>query len=823
MCNNESNYYDLCISCNTELDYVGVNYTIYPYPKNQYLNCHKSTDPLLKNFYYNSTLKQYRPCYKTCKTCSKEGNDFFHNCDTCKSGYRLKPFGDDVSNCVANCSYFLRNAYEQYKCLKSFPCPEDAPYMIEDKKACVYSCEKEIEYNLLYNGKCVRSCPDDTTLVGNTCKVNENAPKVEVSTFYSNGNVTEEVGNLVESYSQEFNYTNNYVAMYQNKNYSIAIYKNMSCISELSLDMPLIDFQNCYTKIQSIYNITQDLIIAIVDRLDQDNPNTSYSIYHPISGEKLDAATICKNEPISIIENHKIDKNDPEYELKMSLIKQNINIYNSDDSFFNDICFYFNNSKKRDIALSDRLKYLYQDTNLCDKGCKQVNFDLSTQRATCDCNYNDIETEEKKYNELIKNNEILDAFAGDFIEFINTSNIFIVKCYKYIFKFIDDSIGAIISLIYLCLNIIFTLLYYLYDLNQVKLYIYSLTEGYISYLNKQKNGPPKRKSHKMSVNENIAFKNNLIDKETTSIKVDNSNVIIYNDKHKKIKSGTMKLNNKLKKGSLNSIKIPSINKNKNGKNQSITEKISKKDEEDYQNHNRKDTKFIEEYLATSLDDLEYDDAIAKDDRGFCQYFCEQFIEKQDIAFTFFTSDPILPRSIKILLFMFNLFLNFVINALFISDDYISILYHLDEDDTIFSFLVRSLDRLITTTIVGEVIEHIISFFFVQESKIKGFFRREKNDISALRQNMIQFINELKCRYLSFIILSFSIIIISFFYLLCFNYVYPYTQIEWIKTSITVIIIRQILSCLVIFLEAVFRFLSFKANSEKLYKISRILN
>ena len=89
--------------------------------------------------------------------------------------------------------------------------------------------------------------------------------------------------------------------------------------------------------------------------------------------------------------------------------------------------------------------------------------------------------------------------------------------------------------------------------------------------------------------------------------------------------------------------------------------------------------------------------------------------------------------------------------------------------------------------------------------------------------MIQFIKELKNRYLSFIILVFFIIIISFFYLLCFNYVYPYTQIEWIKTSVTVIVIRQLLSCLIIFLEVVFRFLSFKIQSEKLYKFSRVLN
>ena len=820
MCNKESNDYDLCISCNTELGYANVNYTIYPYPKNQYLNCHKSTDPLLNNFYYNSSLNQYRPCYKTCKTCSQEGDDFLHNCDTCKSGYRFKPFGSEIKNCVANCSYYSRNSYGQYKCLKSFPCPEEVPYMIEDKKACVFSCEKEVEYNLLYNGKCVKTCPSETILEGNICKVNENVAKVEKSTFYSNGNITKEVGNLVETYSQEFNYTNNYVAMYENKNYSIAIYKNSSCISDLSLDIPLIDFQNCYKKIQSIYNITQDLIIAIVDRLDQDNPNTSYSIYHPISGEKLDAETICKNETISVIEKLSIDKDDPEYELKMSLIRQGINIYNLDDSFFHDICFYFNNSKKRDIALNDRMKYLYQDTNLCDKGCKQVDFDLSTQQAKCDCKYNDIETEEKN---LIKDNEIIDAFAGDLIEFINTSNIFIVKCYKYIFKYIDDSIGAIISLTLLCCNILFTLLFYLHDLNQVKLYVYSLTEGYITYLNKQKNGPPKRKSHKMSVNENNVFKNNLIDKDKISIKVDNSNVIIYNDKHKKVKSGTMKINNRLKKGSLNSFEITSSNKIKLNKNQVITEKIVKNDEEDYQNHNRKDTKFIEKYLATSLDDLEYDDAIVKDNRNFCQYFCEQFVAKQDIAYTFFASDPILPRSIKIILFMFNLILNFVINALFISEDYISLLYQLDDDDSFFDFLYRSIDRLIKTTLVGEVIEYIISFFFMQESKIKGFFKREKNNISALKQNMLQFINELKCRYLSFIILSFFIIIISFFYLLCFNFVYPYTQIEWVKTSITVIIIRQMLSILFIFLETVFRFISFRANSEKLYKLSRIFN
>ena len=181
------------------------------------------------------------------------------------------------------------------------------------------------------------------------------------------------------------------------------------------------------------------------------------------------------------------------------------------------------------------------------------------------------------------------------------------------------------------------------------------------------------------------------------------------------------------------------------------------------------------------------------------------------------------RSMKLILFIFNLILIFVINALFISEDYISMLYHLDEKDSFLSFFTRSIDRFIKTTIIGELIEYVASFFFVEERKIKSFFKREKNNKNALKENVIVFIKELKRRFLSFIILVFIIILISFFYLLCFNYVYPYTQIEWVKTSVTVIIIRQILSCLIIFFEVVFRFISFRCNSEKLYKLSKIMN
>ena len=232
-------------------------------------------------------------------------------------------------------------------------------------------------------------------------------------------------------------------------------------------------------------------------------------------------------------------------------------------------------------------------------------------------------------------------------------------------------------------------------------------------------------------------------------------------------------------------------------------------------------KFFEEYLATSLDELEYDDAIRKDQRTFCQYLRECLKEKQMIAFTFISSDPLKIRIIKIMLFILNVVLYFVVIGMFYNEEYISTLYYIDkEDDHFFSYITRSIDKFIYTTMVSIIIGYIIDCFFVDEKKIKGIFKREKDNLMNLRHEITSFINNLKNKYLAFIILIFVLLSTAFYYLLCFNYVYPKTQIEWVKCSITIFIIMQILSILKCFLETSLRFLSFRCESEKLYKISR---
>ena len=241
------------------------------------------------------------------------------------------------------------------------------------------------------------------------------------------------------------------------------------------------------------------------------------------------------------------------------------------------------------------------------------------------------------------------------------------------------------------------------------------------------------------------------------------------------------------------------------------------------NHSDDYQQFFDEYLATSLDDLEFDDAIVKDQRKFCEYLIECLKEKQMIAFTFIASDPLKVRIIKIILFLLNIVLYFVVIGLFFSEEYISELYNLEGEEGFFDYITRSIDKFIYTTVVSIVIGYIVDCFFVDEKKLKGIFRREKDNVINLRHEIVGFIKEIQNRYLAFIIVVLVLLLFSFYYLLCFNYVYPKTQLEWVKASLTIFVIMQVLSALKCLLETCLRFLSFHCNSEKLYKISRFLD
>ena len=829
-CNEESKKLNLCISCNENKNYFKVNYNK---ENNIYYECLPKNSPILKKFYFNETTNEFRPCYETCGTCEKEGDEKFHNCLTCDINHMFRPDETPKNNCIAKCKFYYISPYGQIKCLDTLECPEESKLLIKEKNECTDDCKKDDIYKYQYNGKCLQSCPENTESDANylckeididKCKKSEN--QLELSSGSSG------IETLEKAYSEEFAYTNNHISEYRNSEYIIIIYKEEKCLDELSINVPKVDFGNCMNKVKSEYTIiNENLIIVVADKLTGNNPSTSYSFFHPKTGEKLEAETICKDETIIVEENLLtfLSENDTNYELMLFLTKQNINIFNISDEFYKDICFEYESPINKDIPLQDRIATFYPNVTLCDNGCTNSGINLEDMTAKCNCKFNDITN-----NDLIKENVLLSSIVGEVVDIINDSNIAVLKCYKYFLKYFPKRYGGYITLVLMVAHIILTIIFFAYELDNIRKYIFNLTESYISYIsppvNTIKNAPPPKKQ-KIDKNKNRQEK-----AKTMKINKENQNAMIFKKinninsqlRKESIRNSNILLTNNKSKSSSKDNLVSSFNikhkKYKMKTNINSNEKIKQNEILNNLNTNNKINKeYFNEYLATSIDDMEYDDAVAKDTRTFCNFFYETLKEKQRIANTFIASDPLKTRTMKIMIFILDIILYLVVNGLFFSESYVSEVYNLEGEEEFFDFVSRSINRFVYTTMVSIIVGFIVEFFFIEEKKIKGIFIREKDNGFNLKGEIVILIREMERRYMLFVIIVFIILIIGFYYLLCFNYVYPHMQIEWIKSSIVIVIILQVLSMITCFLETVLRFISFYYKSERIFKISKLIN
>ena len=232
---------------------------------------------------------------------------------------------------------------------------------------------------------------------------------------------------------------------------------------------------------------------------------------------------------------------------------------------------------------------------------------------------------------------------------------------------------------------------------------------------------------------------------------------------------------------------------------------------------------IEEYLSNNYDEMDYEDAIFDEKRSFWKYFIERIKNKHILINSFFVVDHIQPKSIKILLFLMQIDLYFLVNAMLFNEDYISEIFNNDEKETFFSFVPRSINRYIYTLFVGTILKYLIKCFFIKEKKfIRILIRSEKNSV-VLNNELYIFTEKLKKSYSIFVICCMITIIFSWYYISCFNNIYPNTKREWIISSFAFIFVTQILYICAAFLETIFRYLSFKFESDKIYKFSLLFS
>ena len=890
-CNPESIYNNLCINCNNEKGFylLKVNYN-----SNKYVDCvNDTTKPY--NFYFDQENQAYEQCYETCFKCNNKGNWLNNNCTVCDGiTYIKKPEYENSTNCVPKCKYlYYYDNYDQYKCSDNPYCPDDYNYLIKNKNKCTNNCTKDDTYKYYYNRECYKQCPENTEdnedyickdSIINRCILSES------EFFLFNENITDDmVEKMAMIYAAEFGYTDTHVSIYKNDIYSVTIYKDLDCISDLSLNTPEIIFGECEIKVKENYNIKENLIVAIIDKIIEGTNQRrmiSYGLFSPTSGNNLHSNTICEDDKLVIFESlsYKLENSNIDISTLSQLYSQGINIFNLSGPFYTDVCFQYNSVetkdiKDKDIALKDRILVFFPNITLCEEECDMKGINLTTLKAICECTY------VSNNKNILKDNALYQSQAGELEELISNTNIYVIKCYKNIIskKYFKECIGGLVIFFILIIEIICIINYYLKGFFSIKVYIFDISNRYINYISPKKNHKRSIKNISQLIIKNEAFnKNNRLQREKNFMKIrqeilkknpNYNNVIIHpkrkekklilrrhllyrnkdsqvqiNEKHNINMNSNLFSENFMISKEINTDMVDSSEKNikdiiiKNDIKPNMLEKPEIISNEIFNNKNininnndnnrinnlteinlnTKYDEFFEEYLQVEFDEMDFDDLLENDKRKYCEYYKEKLFENQIILNTFCYKEPFKPMSIKILLLLLQIDLYLLINGLFYDEKYVSKVFHLKKD-TFSDQLGRFFDNLVYAALVGIIINYIIEWLFIEESRLKKVFKKKKDELIILKDEINNIISDIKRRYIFFIIITFLITIFTWIHISCFNIVYPHLKWEWLIFSAIIIAIMQIFSAIICFLQTILRFISFKCKSEKMYKISYLLS
>ena len=191
-----------------------------------------------------------------------------------------------------------------------------------------------------------------------------------------------------------------------------------------------------------------------------------YEIYEPNSKILL---TLEECTGTNVVIDVPIELNTEMESLYDWLSQSGYNLFDANDSFYNDICAVYTTQNGTDILLYDRRMDIYQSTlnvSLCQDGCDFKTYDLETKKAKCDCsiqtNEVNLDLSEVKFDK----NEML----NDFYETLDNSNFRVLKCYKLVFNFkiFVKNIGSIIMTIQLAIFNILIIIHIIFGSRKIR-------------------------------------------------------------------------------------------------------------------------------------------------------------------------------------------------------------------------------------------------------------------------------------------------------------------------------------------------------------------
>ena len=664
----------------------------------------------------------------------------------------------------------------------------------------------------------------------------------------------EEIGENLDIIMEEIELNKKYLIYGDNYNITVSPLKEIQSFQSTYVDLSL-----CEDILREKHNLPHDEILTIlqieIDKMNEKSITNQleYSIYNQ-KKDKLNLS-YCNNIDITVYYNI---KNNSMINKSMILYYSDlgIDILNINDSFFNDICYPFSNSKS-DIILKDRIEDIYQNYSICDNNCKYDNINLELNSVACTCQ---IKTE--------INTEIdPPAFESIISDIFLSSNFGVLKCYKLIFssKYKLNNIGFWIFLVFVIAHIPLYIIYFIFGIKSIIIFnnenIIKIFDVIKTIKNEKENNIINNKINNNIINDNININNKIdtknIDINICPINIINKNKTIVNSNKRIIK---VKKKIKVKRNFLKNNKLQTKNNidiyKKYDENFSSTLKIPIKSRDtnrlresnldiNSQNskftiyHSEKEKQDIDNIISDpnyNLDNYSFEKAILYDKRSFWRIYYICLLSKERTLHAFVLKSPLEIKSLRISLFLFNNASDFALNAFFYTNKNISDKYHNNGDNLLRFTLLNNLIISFSSILVSVILTMIFNLLIQSKRKIKNIFKKEKeneNENSNGEINndkhkniMLEKLNKvyenLRIKIFCYILLEFLILLFFFYYITGFCIVYKETQINWLLDSILSIIISLFVKLFLSFLIAVFYLLSLKYKLKTLYCITMLI-
>ena len=556
-------------------------------------------------------------------------------------------------------------------------------------------------------------------------------------------------------------------------------------------------------KVQEDLSENDNLIIYKIDIKSEDLSMTyvQYEVYNPKNFSKINLS-ICEDLLINL--NIPILLNGNTESLLQSLSDSGYDLFNLNDSFYNDICTTYTTKDGTDLTLSDRKNIIYDknsNISMCQKGCNLINYNSTIKKSNCNCNIQTENIETNIENINFDEKEMLSSFY----KALTMSNFRILKCYKLVFskKGQINNIGSIFLSIMTFIFIILLIIYIITGQKKLNQYI-QLILKYKLYQGKNLEKPE----------QNI----NIIKNQIKSMKAENKvTTKTYKNKFKSNNNNFPPKKYRNNNNILNSLSSTNKNITISPKieqfNVVINNKINK-----YKKSKKKskENKYNSKLNDEELNNLDYESAILLDKRTYFQYYLSLIKKKQLLLFTFLPAEDYNLIIIKILLLILSFSLYLTVNTFFFSDETMN---KINQEKGAFD-LFYQLPQIIYSTLICAAINLILKNLSLTEKQIL-IIKQEKTYKNAEKKSK-KIKTCLRIKLAIFFLIGFLLMTFFWYFVSCFCAVYKNTQKHLIKDTLLSFGLSMLYPFGLNFLPGIFRIPALRAkngNMKYLYQLS----